>query len=91
MGLIGLLRPLISYFCPSAPFRTTTQSAGDLMYACFDREELGAYPKAVNLNGRTRELTSVESKDENKQKCLWESSVKLVGLQSGDTALANWK
>lgn len=91
LALIGVLRPIVAYFFPKFPFRTPEQSAGDLIYACFEQEELGAHPKAVYLNGRMKENTSMESKDEIKQKRLWEASIKIAGLRSGDTVLENWK
>jgi hypothetical protein len=90
MTLIGALRPLITYFYPSFPFRTTEQSAADLIYVCFDQKELGVHPKAVNVNGRVKEDTSAESKDEAKQRLLWEASIKLLQMKGEDTALANW-
>ena len=88
--VLRLMLGFINYFFPNAPFRSPKRSAGDLLHASLDEEEIGARPKAVNLNGRVRENTSAESRDEAKWKKLWEGSVKLAGLKKGDTVLANW-
>ena len=81
----------ILFFFPKLPLRTTEQSASDLYYASFDERDLGKLPKAVNLNGHVKEVTSEESRDEEKQRQLWEESVKLAGLKSGDTLLSDWQ
>ena len=61
-----------------------------MLHAFFDEEELGARPKAINLNRRVKEDTSAESRDKAKWKELWEGSVKLAGVRKGDTVLSNW-
>jgi hypothetical protein len=90
LRVLGMMLGFINYFFPNAPFRSTRRSAGDLLHAALDEEEVGARHKAVNLNGRAKEDTSAESRDEAKWKELWEGSVKLAGLKKGDTVLANW-
>jgi hypothetical protein len=88
--VLGLMLGLINYCFPDVPFRSPQRSAGDLLRASLEEEEVGARPKAVNLNGRMKEDTSAESRDEAKWKELWEGSLKLARLKKGDTVLANW-
>jgi hypothetical protein len=90
-SVLPLFLGIINFLAPSVPFRTTTRSGGDLLYAALDEEEIGKYPKAVNLNGRVVEDTSPETRDETKQKELWEGSLSLAGIKQGDTVLENWK
>jgi NAD(P)-dependent dehydrogenase (short-subunit alcohol dehydrogenase family) len=88
--IMPLFLGIMNYIAPSMPFRTPTRSGEDLVYAALDENELGRHPKALNLNGRIKEPTSKESKDEAKQKELWESSIKFAGIRDGDTMLENW-
>ena len=91
MKFMGLILGVVNYLFPSVPFRSPQQSADDLYRAVFDEKELGIHPKAVTLDGNKRNVTSEESRDQNKQEELWEKSVKLAGLKEGDTELAHWK
>jgi hypothetical protein len=83
--------PILNYFAPSMPFRTTERSAEDLLYATLDDQELGKHPKAININKRIKESTSAETQEESKQKELWHGSLSLAGIKEGETVLENWK
>ena len=91
LGIVKRLLVVINFVAPSLPFRSPNRSAADLLHACFDEKELGQHPKGVNLNGRVKQTTSAESRDEAKQKELWDASLKLAGLREGDTILVNWQ
>jgi hypothetical protein len=91
MKFMGLILGDVNYLFPSVPFRSPQKSANDLYRACFDEKQLGIHPKAVTLDGNKRNVTSEESRDQNKQEELWEKSVKLAGLKEGDTLLSHWK
>jgi len=73
---------------PNGPMRPTWKSANDLLLACFDTEYLGQEPKAVYLGGSAKADSSIESRDETKQRSLWTDTVKMVGLKGVDTSLA---
>lgn len=90
-SVLPLFLGIINYLAPSVPFRKPKRSGGDLLRVALDEEEVGKYPKAVNFNGRVVEDTSPETRDERKQKELWEGSLSLAGIKEGDTVLENWK
>ena len=93
--IMGRVMPLflgiINYLAPSMPFWTPERSGGDLLCAALDEEKLGKHPKAVTLDGRVKNVTSPESRDENKQKELWQGSLALAEIKESDTILSNWK
>ena len=89
--MIPLLQSIAVYFSPNGSMRPTWKSARDLMLASFDEKYLGVRPKAFHLNGSVRATSSVESRDEAKQKKLWEESLKLAMIRDGETVLENWK
>ena len=55
--------------------------------ACFDEGVLGKYPKGVYLNGSKVAGTSEETRDEGKQRRLWEASVEISGVGDWETPL----
>lgn len=56
--------------------------------ACFDDDVLlGKHPKAVYLSGSALAGTSAETRDEAKQKRLWDASVELSGVKDEETPL----
>ncbi|KAH6701396.1 hypothetical protein BKA61DRAFT_205325 [Leptodontidium sp. MPI-SDFR-AT-0119] len=79
------------YFWPNGILRTNEKSAGDVLKACFDTEDLGECPKALFLNGSEIGQASVEARDEGKQRILWGGSLGLVGLVEGETVLEDWR
>ncbi|KAL2060741.1 hypothetical protein VTL71DRAFT_9383 [Oculimacula yallundae] len=93
--LTGWLLPVFQVISvrlsPNGALRPTWKSAQDLMLASFDEKYLGAYPKAVYLNGSVKAESSAESRDEAKQKQLWAESVKLAMIRDGETVLTAWK
>jgi NAD(P)-dependent dehydrogenase (short-subunit alcohol dehydrogenase family) len=89
--IMPLFLGIINFLAPSLPFRTTKRSGGDLVYAALDEKELGKHPKTINLNGRVKEITSAETRDESKQKELWEGSLSLAGIKEEETVLEHWK
>ncbi len=89
--VVVFLQSIFVWFMPNGSYRPTWKSAQDLMLASFDTKYLGAHPKAVYLNGSVKAISSVESRDEAKQKRLWKESVKLARIREGETALVNWQ
>jgi hypothetical protein len=43
------------------------------------------------MNGSLKSESSVESRDEVKQKLLWVESLKMAKIRKGDTVLENWQ
>jgi hypothetical protein len=78
-------------FSPNGMMRGPKKSADDLLLACFDEKELGEYPKSVYLTGSKKIDSSVESRDEEKQRRLWKDSLKLARIKDGETALKDWQ
>ncbi|KAK0113493.1 hypothetical protein ONS96_014357 [Cadophora gregata f. sp. sojae] len=89
--MIPLLQRISVYFSPNGSIRPTWKSAQDLMLASFDEKYLGVRPKAVYLNGSAKAESSIESRDEEKQRQLWEESLKLAMIRDGETVLKNWQ
>lgn len=71
--------------------RSSGKSAGDVLLACFDEEVLGEYPMVVFLCGSRKAETSRESRDVEKHNALGADSLKLVGIEDGDTVLKDWR
>jgi len=88
--ILPLFIGILNYLAPTVPFRTTKVSGGDLLCAALG-DELGKHPKAVNLVGRVQQITSAETRDESKQKELWNGSLSLAGIKEEETVLVNWK
>ncbi|KAH7327107.1 hypothetical protein BKA65DRAFT_62351 [Rhexocercosporidium sp. MPI-PUGE-AT-0058] len=89
--LVPFFQHISVWLYPNGPLRPTWKSAQDLMLASFDENYLGTHPKATYLNGSVKAISSVESRDEAKQKQLWDESVQLAMIRDGETALKNWK
>ncbi|MCJ1346906.1 hypothetical protein MMC31_005126 [Peltigera leucophlebia] len=81
--------PIVLWLAPNGALRTAGKAARDILNACFevDGPVAGSWPRCLYLNGDVRKVSSVESRDEVKQKELWEGSLKLVKLLEMDTAL----
>lgn len=88
--ILPILAAISLRWSQNGDFRTTTKSAGDVLRAAFDTQDLGEHPKAVYLNGTEPFESSAESKDQTKQETLWRDSVKYTGLAPEETALAAW-
>ena len=78
---------LTAWWSPNGYFRKTTKSATDVFNASFDEAALGKHPKNVYLNGSEKAASSAETKDEEKQRRLWDFSVKITGLKQNETVL----
>ena len=85
--IVSPLSPLLVWIWPNGYFRPSSKSAHDLLAASFDTDRLGKHPKAVYLNGSQFAVSSPESREEAKQKELWDASAKFAGLTDGDTPL----
>ena len=77
---------VMGFFMTNPPFRTAQWSAKDLLGACFqdDGPPFGELEerKAAYFDGKVKVNSSEESRDEDKQRKLWERSLGLVGLVS---------
>tara|TARA_R110002060_G_scaffold53400_11_gene64033 strand:+ start:593 stop:919 length:327 start_codon:yes stop_codon:yes gene_type:complete len=85
-----LFQDIIVWLSPNGALRSPKKSGGDLLRASFDVEELGEHPKAVYLNGSELKHSGKEANDEKKQQKLWVESLRLAGIQEGDTVLKGW-
>jgi hypothetical protein len=85
------ITPLVLWFKPDGIFRTTWKSAGDVLRAAFDREDLGNYPNGIYLNGRLVEDVGPEAKDTRKSGIVWKNSLGYAKITAQDTALAEWQ
>ncbi|KAI0143032.1 hypothetical protein GGR57DRAFT_484748 [Xylariaceae sp. FL1272] len=84
---IGLLVKLM----PGNNFRTTAQSASDVIEAAFETEKLGAKPNGFYMDGHVKSEPGAEAKDEVKCERLWVDSLGYAQVKAGDTCLANWQ
>jgi len=91
---------VISKFSHANNYRTTGQSASDVMYAAFNanKESLGGgggnddvKPNGAYLNGHVLSEPGPEARDDKKCEKLWAESVGFAGLKEGDTVLAAWR
>lgn len=85
--LVTPLTPILNWIWPNGYFRTRAKSAHDLLVACFDEDVLGKHPKAMYLNKSAIAGTSAETRDEGKQKRLWDASVEISGVKDEKTPL----
>ena len=85
---LPLLAAVSSRMPSKGLYRTTKESAKDVLRAALDVATLGRHPKAVYVNGTEPSETSPESRDETKQAMLWRDSVKYTGLTADETALS---
>ncbi|MCJ1356240.1 MAG: hypothetical protein MMC33_006234 [Icmadophila ericetorum] len=87
LGIVTVLVRVMMYFSPNGVFRTTEKSANDLLNACFDETKFGKHPQGVNINGSEVKLTSLDSRDEAKQRKLWQGTLRLLKMDEAETAL----
>ncbi|KUI66600.1 Protochlorophyllide reductase B, chloroplastic [Cytospora mali] len=89
--LFPLFIGITGWLWPNGIMRPVKKSAGDVLRAAFDTEQLGEQQKAVYMNGSERGDTSIESKDAAKCQQLWRASIEYVALRPEETVLFNWK
>ncbi|KAI0429124.1 hypothetical protein F5Y09DRAFT_268594 [Xylaria sp. FL1042] len=88
----GPLMSLMSRFsAPNGHYRTTAQSAHDVVTAAFDTEKLGEKPDGIYMNGSEIADVGPEAKDEKKCERVWRDSIGFAKVKEGDTVLANWR
>ncbi|KAK5635099.1 hypothetical protein RRF57_010813 [Xylaria bambusicola] len=88
----GPLMSIMSRFStPNGHYRTTAQSASDVINAAFDTEKLGKRPDGIYLNGSVVADCGPEAKDEGKCEVVWRESIGFAGIKEGDTVLTNWR
>ncbi|KAK7995844.1 short-chain dehydrogenase [Apiospora marii] len=88
-----VLFPLVAYVAPKRAFLVPTgRAAGRVLEAALGTGEGGtALLKDKYFHEGVPMETSEESRDAGKRKVVWEESVKLAGLEEGETILRNWK
>lgn len=86
--LLRFLTPFMQWIARIGVLRTAEKASRDILNASFevDGTVVGRWPRGLYLNGDVRKVSSEESRDEVKQRELWEGSLKLAGLLEGDTA-----
>ncbi|KAI1175714.1 NAD(P)-binding protein [Nemania sp. FL0916] len=89
----GPLVSLAARLAPDGDFRTTAQSATDVLNAAFDTDPatFGVYPNGIYMNGARRGDVGPEAKDERKCERLWVDSLGYAGVRDGDTTLVAWR
>jgi hypothetical protein len=86
-----MLAPVLVLLQPKGSLRTPAKSARDLLRASFDEKMLGKHPKALYLNRSEVGHVIPEALDENKEKPLWEGSLRHADVKEGETVLRDWK
>ncbi|KAI1266342.1 NAD(P)-binding protein [Xylariaceae sp. FL1019] len=76
---------------PGNDFRTTAQSASDVIAAAFDTEKLGVKPNGFYMDGHVKSEPGAEAKDDVKCERLWVDSLGYAQVKAGDTCLVNWQ
>ena len=93
--LMGTLIHVITWFSPGGSFRSTWQSASDLLNASYNEhlyDDLAdGKNTALYLDGRRKAEAGREATDQDKQVELWAASLEMTGLKGEDTALHNWQ
>ncbi|KAI2779001.1 putative short-chain dehydrogenase [Daldinia loculata] len=90
--IFQIIYPLILYWNPNGPVRPPSRSAGDVLEAAFGVVgEGGNPPKDGYFDGRVPLETSGESRDVVKRELVWKETVRMVGLEEGETVLVNWR
>jgi hypothetical protein len=90
--LLGPLITVVSWLSPpNGDYRTTSQSAKDVLNAAFDTETLGERPNGIYMNGAKRSDVGPEAKDITKCEKLWKDSLGYAQIHEGDTVLAAWQ
>ncbi|KAI1428869.1 hypothetical protein F5Y12DRAFT_638734 [Xylaria sp. FL1777] len=93
MSLVaGPLMSVMSRFQPpNSHYRTTAQSANDVINAAFDTEKLGERPDGIYLDGCEISDVGPEAKDAAKSERVWKDSLGYAQIKEGDTVLAAWR
>ncbi|TGJ78439.1 hypothetical protein E0Z10_g10323 [Xylaria hypoxylon] len=92
MVVAGPLMSIMSKFSPpNGHYRTTAQSASDVINAAFDTKTLGEHPDAVYMNGSSVADVGPEAKDAAKCEKVWRDSIAFAQIKEGDTVLADWR
>lgn len=96
--LLPWLVPILSWFRPNGDFRTTTQSARDVLSAAglvpsSGGGDTSASPKlnGTYFDGSVVGKVGQEAKDDFKCKTLWTDGIRYAEVQEGDTVLADWR
>ncbi|KAK8018641.1 hypothetical protein PG991_007831 [Apiospora marii] len=97
--LLPWLVPILSWFRPNGDFRTTAQSARDVLSAAGLVPSSGSggdTSTSPTLNGTYFDGCVVgevgpEAKDDVKCKTLWTDGIRFAEVQEGDTVLADWR
>lgn len=79
------LTPILAWWNPNGYFRKISKSAADIYNASFDETTWGKHPKSLYLDGNVPSGSSPETRDESKQKRLWDYSVQLTGIKANET------
>ncbi|KAK8069132.1 hypothetical protein PG994_005748 [Apiospora phragmitis] len=89
--LMPWLVPIMSWFQPNGNFRTTAQSARDVLRAAGLFSGNDASANGTYFNGSVVGDVGPEAKDDVKCKTLWTDGVRFAEVQDGDTVLADWR
>ncbi|KAI0472490.1 hypothetical protein F4859DRAFT_484384 [Xylaria cf. heliscus] len=87
----GPLMAFVSKVSPGGHYRTTAQSATDVVNAAFDTQKIGQRPNGIYLNGAEVGDVGPEAKDQAKCERLWKDSLGFAQIKEGDTVLAAWR
>ena len=91
MFLVQCFAVLLCMLQENPLFRTPAKTGRDVLRACFDKKDVGEYPKALYVDGTVVIPTPRWANDETKQREAWKGSLELIGMKEGDTALRDWK
>ena len=82
-----IIQVITTWFMPNGFMRTPQQAGKDLVFAGWTEGLTGA----TYLDGHVVRNSSPETHDVAKQGKLWEGSLKLVGINEGETELEGWR
>ncbi|KAI0205531.1 hypothetical protein F4808DRAFT_237121 [Astrocystis sublimbata] len=85
------LMSILSRLNPGGHWRTTAQSADDVINAAFDTAKLGEKPNGVYMNGPDVSDVGPEAKNVAKCEKIWKDSLEFAQVEDGDTALLAWR
>ncbi|KAI0192265.1 hypothetical protein EV127DRAFT_426489 [Xylaria flabelliformis] len=92
LGLVaGPLMTVVSKLSPGGDYRTTAQSANDVINAAFDTKLLGEKPNGIYMDGASVGECGPEARDAKKCERVWKDSLGFAQVKEGDTVLANWR
>lgn len=90
--LMPWLVPVVAWFQPNGDYRTTAQSARDVLSAAGLTSFGGSSsPNGAYFNGSQAADVGPEAKDEIKCKALWTEGIRLAEVRKGETMLADWR